>query len=43
MAEGDEWARHRCIVAPAFSATNLNVINQLIHSLHAQEHVHYST
>uniref|UniRef100_A0A0E0EYU1 Cytochrome P450 n=1 Tax=Oryza meridionalis TaxID=40149 RepID=A0A0E0EYU1_9ORYZ len=24
MAEGDEWARHRCIVAPAFSATNLN-------------------
>ncbi|EEE56776.1 hypothetical protein OsJ_06349 [Oryza sativa Japonica Group] len=24
MAEGDEWARHRCIIAPAFSATNLN-------------------
>jgi hypothetical protein len=25
MAEGDEWARHRHIIAPAFSATNLNV------------------
>uniref|UniRef100_A0A0D3FCA2 Cytochrome P450 n=1 Tax=Oryza barthii TaxID=65489 RepID=A0A0D3FCA2_9ORYZ len=24
MAEGDEWARHRHIIAPAFSATNLN-------------------
>ncbi|KAG2655113.1 cytochrome P450 714D1-like [Panicum virgatum] len=24
MAEGDEWARHRNIIAPAFSATNLN-------------------
>ncbi|CAL4967736.1 unnamed protein product [Urochloa decumbens] len=23
MAEGDEWARHRNIIAPAFSATNL--------------------
>uniref|UniRef100_A0A453Q4Q8 Cytochrome P450 n=1 Tax=Aegilops tauschii subsp. strangulata TaxID=200361 RepID=A0A453Q4Q8_AEGTS len=25
MAEGDDWARHRHIIAPAFSATNLNV------------------
>uniref|UniRef100_A0A0E0ET22 Cytochrome P450 n=1 Tax=Oryza meridionalis TaxID=40149 RepID=A0A0E0ET22_9ORYZ len=24
MAEGDKWACHRCIVVPAFSATNLN-------------------
>ncbi|KAL6591540.1 hypothetical protein ACP70R_050043 [Stipagrostis hirtigluma subsp. patula] len=24
MAEGDDWARHRHIIAPAFSATNLN-------------------
>lgn len=24
MAEGEEWARHRHIIAPAFSATNLN-------------------
>uniref|UniRef100_J3LIK4 Cytochrome P450 n=1 Tax=Oryza brachyantha TaxID=4533 RepID=J3LIK4_ORYBR len=24
MAGGDEWARHRHIIAPAFSATNLN-------------------
>ncbi|XP_062217865.1 cytokinin hydroxylase-like [Phragmites australis] len=24
MAEGDEWARHRHIITPAFSATNLN-------------------
>ncbi|XP_062220907.1 cytochrome P450 714C2-like [Phragmites australis] len=24
MTEGDEWARHRHIIAPAFSATNLN-------------------
>jgi cytochrome P450 len=24
MAEGDEWARHRNIIAPAFSATNLD-------------------
>uniref|UniRef100_A0ACD5ZBL9 Uncharacterized protein n=1 Tax=Avena sativa TaxID=4498 RepID=A0ACD5ZBL9_AVESA len=24
MAEGDEWARHRHVIAPAFSATNLN-------------------
>jgi cytochrome P450 len=24
MAEGDEWARHRHIIAPAFSASNLN-------------------
>uniref|UniRef100_A0A0E0DW82 Cytochrome P450 n=1 Tax=Oryza meridionalis TaxID=40149 RepID=A0A0E0DW82_9ORYZ len=24
MAEGDKWGRPRCIVAPAFSATNLN-------------------
>jgi cytochrome P450 len=24
MSEGDEWARHRHIIAPAFSATNLN-------------------
>ncbi|KAF0934599.1 hypothetical protein E2562_025684 [Oryza meyeriana var. granulata] len=24
MAEGDEWARHRHIIAPAFSSTNLN-------------------
>ncbi|KAK3159526.1 hypothetical protein QOZ80_2AG0151170 [Eleusine coracana subsp. coracana] len=24
MAEGEEWARHRHIIAPAFSATNIN-------------------
>ncbi|CAM0943275.1 unnamed protein product [Alopecurus aequalis] len=24
MAEGEEWARHRHVIAPAFSATNLN-------------------
>ncbi|KAG8060831.1 hypothetical protein GUJ93_ZPchr0002g24845 [Zizania palustris] len=24
MAEGDDWARHRHIIAPAFSSTNLN-------------------
>ncbi|KAI4983247.1 hypothetical protein ZWY2020_023739 [Hordeum vulgare] len=24
MAEGDDWTRHRQIIAPAFSATNLN-------------------
>ncbi|KAJ1281698.1 hypothetical protein BS78_04G325900 [Paspalum vaginatum] len=26
MAEGHEWARHRNIIAPAFSATNLNAM-----------------
>jgi hypothetical protein len=35
MAEGDEWARHRHIIAPAFSATNLNVRRILQYTLHS--------
>jgi cytochrome P450 len=38
MAEGDEWARHRHIIAPAFSATNLNVRTHI--TLLALKHVH---
>jgi hypothetical protein len=36
MAEGDEWARHRHIIAPAFSATNLNV--RIYSSIHIPVH-----
>lgn len=31
MIEGNTWARHRHIINPAFSSTNLKVINLIIY------------
>ena len=38
MAEGEEWTRHRHIIAPAFSATNLNVRTTQYLSMHSLTH-----